>query len=212
MSIYLKHGKRLFDFVFAFMSLIILIIPIFVIAIVIKVSSPGPIFFVQNRVGKDGKIFNVIKFRTMKAQNQNKSPITVMGDKRITKIGNIIRKWKLDEIPQLWNVLKGKMSIVGPRPDVPGYADKLKGDDRQILLLRPGITGPSALKYADEEEILAQVEDPASYNDEIIYPDKVQINLKYLHSLSFKKDVSYICETFLTLFKKKRNIYPKKKI
>lgn len=123
--------------------------------------------------------------------------VTVQGDPRITPVGEFLRRWKLDEIPQLWNVLLGEMSFVGPRPDVQGYADKLKGDDRKILELRPGITGPATLKYRNEEEILAQQKDPDRYNDEVIFPDKVNINKQYLKEISFVKDIKYIIQTII---------------
>lgn len=141
----------------------------------------------------------MIKFRTM-VKNDGKNTISVKGDKRITKTGAFLRKYKLDELPELINVCLGQMSFVGPRPDVPGYADKLEGEDRLILLLRPGITGPATLKYADEETILAQVDDPVRYNDEVIYPDKVKINLKYYRQHNIWLDLKII---FATIFRKK---------
>lgn len=155
---------------------------------------PGKIFFVQDRVGKDGKLFRLVKFRTM-IENHSGGGITVKGDKRVTPLGAWLRKYKLDELPELWNVLKGDMSFVGPRPDVPGYADKLTGEAREILKLRPGITGPATLKYINEEEILASVEDPLKYNDEVIFPDKVRINLEYLRNQSFFGDIRLILKS-----------------
>ena len=148
---------------------------------------PGPVFFVQQRVGRHGKLFKLVKFRTMSV-NHNGGSISVKGESRITPFGKKLRNYKLDELPELWNVLKGEMSFVGPRPDVPGYADKLKGEDRKILLLKPGITGPASMKYTNEEEILAQQEDPVKYNNEVIYPDKVRINLEYLQRRTFFKN------------------------
>jgi lipopolysaccharide/colanic/teichoic acid biosynthesis glycosyltransferase len=123
------------------------------------------------------------------------SSISVAGESRITPLGAILRKYKLDELPELWNVLIGDMSFVGPRPDVPGYADKLEGEDRLILKLRPGITGPASLKYANEEDILAQVKDPIKYNDEVIFPDKVKINLDYYYHHTFIGDIKLIFQT-----------------
>lgn len=155
---------------------------------------PGPIFFTQKRVGQHGKLFTVIKFRTMSV-NHGGSTISIKGENRITPLGATLRKYKLDELPELWNVLKGEMSFVGPRPDVPGYADKLTGEDRKILELRPGITGPASMKYANEEEILAQQPDPVKYNDEVIYPDKVRINLEYIKRQSFWLDIRIIIYT-----------------
>lgn len=192
---YLRFGKRVFDFTVALVGLLHLSVPMGIIAILIWVTSGRPILFTQDRVGKDGKIFRVKKFRTMAMRQNNTNTVTVAGDKRITPIGKYLRRWKLDELPQLWNVLVGEMSLVGPRPDVPGYADKLQGDDRRLLLLRPGITGPATLAYRNEEEILAKVDDPVRYNDEVIYPDKVRRNLEYIEYCSLFKDLSFIWQT-----------------
>jgi lipopolysaccharide/colanic/teichoic acid biosynthesis glycosyltransferase len=168
-----------------------------IIAVSIWITSGSPIIFSQDRVGKNGKLFKVKKFRTMRVRSEVDSSITVAGDRRITPIGQFLRKWKLDELPQLWNVLVGEMSLVGPRPDVPNYADKLQGDERKILQLRPGITGPATLAYRNEEEILTKVSDPVQYNDEVIYPDKVRINLEYMKECSFRKDLYYIIKTVI---------------
>ena len=157
---------------------------------------PGPIFFVQQRVGKDGKLFPCHKFRSMSV-GHNGSSVSVAGESRITPLGAKLRKYKLDELPELWDVLIGNMSFVGPRPDVPGYADQLQGEDRIILTLRPGITGPATLKYRNEEELLATVEDPVKYNDEVIYPDKVRINRYYAKNYSFADDIKIIFCTVL---------------
>ena len=163
----------------ALIGLICLWPVLLVVAILIKVKMPGgPVLFTQHRIGKDGKLFTMYKFRSM-TMSHSGSSISVAGESRITPLGAVLRKYKLDELPELWNVLIGDMSFVGPRPDVPGYADSLQGEDRLILKLRPGITGPASLKYANEEEILATVNDPIKYNDEIIFPDKVRINLNY---------------------------------
>jgi lipopolysaccharide/colanic/teichoic acid biosynthesis glycosyltransferase len=157
---------------------------------------PGPVFFTQKRVGQHGKLFTMIKLRTMTV-NHGGSSISVKGESRITPLGAVMRKYKLDELPGLWNVLKGDMSFVGPRPDVPGYADQLEGEDRKILLLKPGITGPASMKYSNEEEILADQDDPVKYNNEVIYPDKVRINLEYLKNQSFILDLKIIIYTIL---------------
>jgi lipopolysaccharide/colanic/teichoic acid biosynthesis glycosyltransferase len=168
-----------------------------IVAILIKVKMPGgPAFFTQKRVGRNGKLFTMYKFRSMTVGHSGNS-ISVAGESRITPLGAVLRKYKLDELPELWNVLIGDMSFVGPRPDVPGYADKLEGDDRLILKLRPGITGPASLKYANEEDILAQVENPVKYNDEVIFPDKVRINLYYLENQSLWMDIKLIICTIL---------------
>ncbi len=147
--------KFLFDRIVSFFGLIFLSPVMLVVAILIRVKMPGgPVLFKQKRVGKDGKLFTMVKFRTMTV-NHGGSSVSVAGENRITPLGATLRKYKLDELPELWNVLKGDMSFVGPRPDVPGYADQLKGDDREVLKLRPGITGPASLKYRDEEEQIA---------------------------------------------------------
>lgn len=165
-----------------------------IVAALIKYKMPGPVFFIQKRIGLNGKEFKMIKFRTMKTDHGGNS-ISILGENRITPLGSSLRKYKLDELPELINVLKGDMSFVGPRPDVPGYADKLEGEDRLILKLRPGITGPASLKYANEEEILATVPDPVKYNDEVIFPDKVRINLEYYYTRSFIGDLKIIWRT-----------------
>jgi lipopolysaccharide/colanic/teichoic acid biosynthesis glycosyltransferase len=158
---------------------------------------PGPVFFRQYRVGKDAKLFKMVKFRSRQVGHHGSS-VSVKGESRITPLGATLRKYKLDELPELWNVLKGEMSLVGPRPDVPGYADMLTGNDRKVLSLRPGITGPASLKYSNEEELLALQEDPIAYNNEVIFPDKVRINLKYLEKQSLWLDLRMIVCTVLS--------------
>lgn len=188
--------KYIFDRLLAFVALLLLSPVLVATAAVIRASSPGPVFFRQKRVGKDGRLFTIIKFRTMVA-NDSANTVTARNDNRITREGAFLRKWKLDELPELINVLLGQMSFVGPRPDVPGYADLLTGDDRKILALRPGITGPASLKYYNEEEILAGVENPKEYNDRVIFPDKVRINLRYLDRISLREDLKIIIYTIL---------------
>lgn len=199
-------SKILFDKFFALFGLIMLSPVYLIVAILIKVKMPGPILFCQKRVGQHGRLFTVYKFRSMtvskKAETVGKSSkdatsIAAEEQSRITPLGEKLRKYKLDELPELWNVLTGDMSFVGPRPDVPGYADKLEGKDRDILKLKPGITGPASLKYRNEEELLAKVDNPKQYNDEVIYPDKVRINLYYLNHYSFMKDIQMIICTVL---------------
>ena len=168
---------------------------IFIAWIVATFETKSNGFFIQKRVGKDGKIFNVIKIKTMKKVEGIDTTITSSNDVRITKSGKFFRDTKIDELPQLINVLIGDMSFVGPRPDVPGYADKLEGEDRIVLSIRPGITGPASLKYKNEEEILASQNDPKWYNDKIIWPDKVRINKEYIKNWSLKKDIEYIIKT-----------------
>jgi lipopolysaccharide/colanic/teichoic acid biosynthesis glycosyltransferase len=162
----------------------------------IKLITPGPVFFSQKRVGQHAEIFTLHKFRTMKVDHQG-SAITVKGENRITSLGSFLRKYKLDELPGFWNILKGQMSLVGPRPDVPGYADMLNPQDRVILDLKPGLTGPATLKYSNEEEMLARQADPAEYNDRVIYPDKVRINKHYIENWSFLLDLKIIIYTVL---------------
>ena len=239
--------KWIFDRVVSLLGLLVLWPVLIVVAVLVKVKMPGgPAFFVQKRVGRHGKLFNCHKFRTMKPtpvpsqggreNKQGWSTVSVAGDSRITPFGAKLRHYKLDELPGLWDVLIGNMSFVGPRPDVPGYADKLQGDDRRVLELRPGITGPATLKYRLEDEMIAEwirkvkseelkVKSEGSlrekseenlmknlpkdidkmtdqelavwYNDNVIYPDKVRINLYYLDHYSFFKDIQMIFCTVL---------------
>ncbi len=189
--------KFLFDRTAALFGLVVLCPVLLIVAVLIRVKMPGgPVIFTQKRVGKNGRLFTMYKFRSMTVSHSGSS-ISVAGEKRITPLGAKLRKYKLDELPELWNVLIGDMSFVGPRPDVPGYADTLQGQDKDVLKLRPGITGPASLKYRNEEELLAKVENPQQYNDEIIFPDKVRINLYYLNNYSFIKDIQMIFCTVL---------------
>ena len=189
--------KWIFDRIASLIGLFFLWPVLLVVAILIKIKMPGgPAFFTQKRVGRHGKLFTMHKFRSMMVSHSGSS-VSVAGEARITPLGAKLRKYKLDELPELWDVLIGNMSFVGPRPDVPGYADQLKGDERRVLELRPGITGPASLKYRDEEELLAKVENPIDYNDTVIYPDKVRINLYYLDHYSFIKDIQMILCTVL---------------
>ena len=213
--------KFIFDRMAALFGLLLLWPVILVTAILVKIKMPGgPAFFVQKRVGKDGKLFNCHKFRSMTVKHSG-STVSVAGDSRITPFGAKLRHYKIDELPGLWDVLIGKMSFVGPRPDVPGYADKLTGADRDVLKLRPGITGPATLKYRVEDEMIAEfiskikneklkmingVEIPQGlsdqelaiwYNDTIIYPDKVRLNCYYYRNYSFIKDIQMIFATVL---------------
>lgn len=219
--------KWIFDRVAAFVGLLLIWWMFPIVAILIKIKMPGgPAFFSQKRVGKDGKLFTCHKFRTMTVKH-NGSTVSVAGDNRITPIGAKLRHYKIDELPGLWDVLIGNMSFVGPRPDVPGYADKLEGEDRDVLKLRPGITGPATLKYRVEDEMIAEFvsqikegknekvakfdnlpdfvsmtdqEIAVWYNDNVIYPDKVRLNCYYYRNYSFIKDIQMI---FATVFGKK---------
>jgi lipopolysaccharide/colanic/teichoic acid biosynthesis glycosyltransferase len=192
----MKILKYIFDRVTAFAGLMFLWPVMLIVAVLIKIRMPGPIFFVQQRVGRNGQLFDCHKFRTMTVGHHGSS-ISVAGEARITPLGATLRKYKIDELPELWDVLIGNMSFVGPRPDVPGYADRLQGEDRIILSLRPGITGPATLKYRNEEELLATVSNPQKYNDEIIYPDKVRLNRYYAEHYSFADDIRLIFCTVL---------------
>lgn len=232
--------KYCFDRIMALVGLVALCWLYPIVAILIKIKMPGPVLFVQKRVGKDGKLFNCHKFRTMRVndsvdgnqltvkgdrlanetenKNEGWSTVSVAGDSRITPLGAKLRHYKIDELPELWDVLIGKMSFVGPRPDVPGYADKLEGEDRVILKLRPGITGPATLKYRLEDEMIAdkvrEIENGELiienlpdgldkeklaewYNDNVIYPDKVRLNRYYYEHYSFLKDIQMIVCTVL---------------
>lgn len=203
--------KWMFDRLVSFIGLLLLWPVLVIVAVLVKIKMPGgPAFFVQNRVGKDGKLFKCHKFRTMTVKH-NGSTVSVAGDSRITSLGAKLRHYKLDELPGLWDVLIGNMSFVGPRPDVPGYADKLIGDDRDVLKLRPGITGPATLKYRLEDEMIAEYvaqkqkegdtrpvqEIAVEYNDTVIYPDKVRLNCYYYRNYSFMKDIQMIFCTVL---------------
>ena len=203
--------KWIFDRVVALIGLLVLWPVLLIVAVLVKVKMPGgPAFFVQKRVGLNGKLFKCHKFRTMTVKH-NGSTVSVAGDSRITPLGARLRHWKLDELPGLWDVLIGNMSFVGPRPDVPGYADKLAGDDRDVLKLRPGITGPATLKYRLEDEMISEYvakkqkdgdtrpmqEIAVEYNDNVIYPDKVRLNCYYYRHYSFIKDIQMILCTVL---------------
>lgn len=189
--------KFVFDRMAALLGLLLIWWLLIVVAVLIKVKMPGgPAIFKQTRIGRRGKPFTIFKFRTMTVGHGGSS-VSVAGESRITPLGAVLRKYKIDELPELWNVLVGDMSFVGPRPDVPGYADRLQGDDREVLELRPGITGPASLKYRNEEELLAAVDNPQEYNDTVIYPDKVRINRYYLHNYSFISDIKMILCTVL---------------
>ncbi|EGF59386.1 sugar transferase [Bacteroides fluxus] len=189
--------KSIFDRIASFFGLIFLFPVLIIVGILIHIKMPGgPVLFTQRRVGRHGKLFTMYKFRSMTVSHSGSS-VSVKGEGRITPLGAKLRKYKLDELPELWNVLIGDMSLVGPRPDVPGYADKLEGENRRILLLKPGITGPASLKYRNEEEILAEQENPQKYNDEVLFPDKVRMNIEYLDNWSFWNDIKIIIYTLL---------------
>lgn len=189
--------KSVFDRTVSFFGLIFFFPILIVVGILIRIKMPGgSVIFRQKRVGRHGQLFTMYKFRSMTV-NHSGTSVSVKGESRITPLGAKLRKYKLDELPELWNVLIGDMSFVGPRPDVPGYADKLGGESQRVLLLKPGITGPASLKYRNEEEILAEQENPQKYNDEVLFPDKVRINIEYLNKWSFWNDIKIIIYTIL---------------
>lgn len=209
MDIFNRVIKYLFDRLVAMIGLLVLALPLAVIAIMVKIAMPdGPVFYKQDRVGKDGKLFKIHKFRSM-SNEEECGNIAYPNRARITPLGAKLRHHKIDELPELWDVLIGNMSFVGPRPDVPGYADKLQGEDRVVLKMRPGITGPATLKYRDEEHLIesyvkhakangdTRSEDEIAqwYNDEVIYPDKVRINVEYYRHYSFINDIKIIFRT-----------------
>jgi len=192
-----RRLKRVFDFSLSLIGLFLSSILIFISWIVSSIDTSSNGLFTQQRIGEGGRPFTIFKIKTMVKVVGVDVTITSSGDVRITKIGAFFRRTKIDELPQLWNVLLGQMSFVGPRPDIVGYADKLVGDDRAILAVRPGITGPAQIAYRDEEELLADQSDSVSYNDDIIWPDKVRINREYVENYSFFKDLYYIWTTIL---------------
>jgi lipopolysaccharide/colanic/teichoic acid biosynthesis glycosyltransferase len=187
--------KRMFDIVLSIVGISLTWWLMLLAWITASIETKSNGLFMQTRIGRDGKPFKVFKIKTMKRVPDIQSTVTTSKDTRITKSGAFFRKTKIDELPQLFNVLFGQMSFVGPRPDVPGFADRLEGDDRIILSVRPGITGPASLKYKNEEALLAKQQDPERYNREVIWPDKVQINKQYVKEWSLKKDIKYILQT-----------------
>jgi len=191
--------KRFIDIVFSLLGLVILSWLIILLWLIATINTKSNGLFIQKRVGRYGKLFNLIKIKTMKNNHRINSTVTTETDSRITRSGKILRKTKLDELPTLWNVFIGEMSLVGPRPDVPGYADNLTGKDRMILNMRPGITGLATIEFANEEILLAKVDNPVKYNDEIIYPRKVELNLYYINNWSLWLDFKIIIKTIYRL-------------
>ena len=190
--------KRIFDLLFALIGFVFLAVPILILIIFATWSTGKFGWFGQQRIGRFGKPFTIFKIRTMTEDPDNEQFITLKDDPRITSFGKFLRKYKLDELPQLFNVLIGDMSLVGPRPDVAGYADKLSGNDRIILSVKPGITGPATLKFRDEEEVLSKQKNPKAFNDNVIWPEKVRINIRYIQNWSLWNDIIII---FKTIFK-----------
>jgi lipopolysaccharide/colanic/teichoic acid biosynthesis glycosyltransferase len=189
--------KRGFDLTFSALGLVLTGWLIGLAYILASIDTGKSGFFIQERVGREGRRFNVIKIRTMRDAVEISTNVTTARDPRITRLGRFFRRTKIDELPQLINVLLGQMSFVGPRPDVPGFADQLTGADRLILTVRPGITGPATLRFRDEEKLLARQPDPEAYNREVIYPEKVRLNREYVEHYSFARDLQYIIQTIL---------------
>lgn len=196
-------GMSRFSQLFLAIVALLLLLPLFVaVGLLIKILMPGPILFRQNRVGKDGKLFQIYKFRSMKINDEQIS-ITLEDDVRITPFGRFLRNSKIDELPQILNIIKGEMAIVGPRPDVPGYTDQLYGEDRIIMNVRPGLTGADSVVYPNEEKLLALQENPEEYYDKVLYPSKVAINVAYVKSRSSWGDWKIIFKTVWVLVKSK---------
>lgn len=191
--------KRAFDLVFSFLGLLLLFPVMSLTGLLIKLSSEGPALFRQQRIGRYGKPFTMYKFRTM-VLNHGGSSVSVLGERRITPLGAVLRKLKIDELPELWNIFIGDMSFVGPRPDMPEYVSLLLGEKRDILTIRPGLTSPASIKYANEEEILSRVSNPQKYFDEVIWPDKMEMNLEYIRNRSFIGDVNLIFRTVFGIY------------
>ena len=192
-----KFQKRLFDIVLSTAGICMTWWIMLIAWTIASFETKSNGLFMQKRIGKNAKPFTILKVKTMRSVQGTDTTVTTSRDKRITKSGILFRKFKIDELPQLFNILFGSMSFVGPRPDVPGFADKLQGEDKILLSLNPGLTGPASLKYKDEEEILSQQKEPEQYNRDVIWPDKVSINLNYMKEWSLKKDIIYIMRTIL---------------
>jgi len=187
--------KWFFDRTLSLVLLIVLMPVLLLVAIVILLTSGAPVFYIQERIGQNAKPFKLIKFRTMKGEEE--SPVAAAELNRITRVGRWLRRTKIDELPELLNIFVGDMSFVGPRPDVAGYADKLEGDDRRLLTMKPGLTGVASLKYRNEEDLLAAQPNPQEYNDKVIWPDKVRLNLLYMERQSLWLDVKVLICTAL---------------
>lgn len=198
---YARRGKRVFDCICSATGLVVLL-PVFaLVAVCIKLTSCGPVFYRQMRVGKGGRPFQIVKFRSMDGVASELSPgITVSGDKRITRVGRFLRRYKIDELPQLWNVFRGDMSLVGPRPELPKYVEDYSPEQKLVLCVRPGITDPASLAYRHEEEILSRYEDPEQVYRTQILPDKLAQDLEYIPAMSFRTDLHIIFATLSRSF------------
>jgi lipopolysaccharide/colanic/teichoic acid biosynthesis glycosyltransferase len=201
-NFYTGVGKRSLDIAVSGIALILVSPLLVILAACIKATSRGPVFFCQERVGRGGSRFNIVKFRTMVADANSKGPaITVGGDARVTRVGTVFRKYKLDELPQLWNVLKGEMSLVGPRPELPIYVALYTPAQVRVLSVRPGITDPASIAYRHEETVLAQQSDPERHYREDLLPQKLTLSLHYVKTLSFSSDMLILWQTVTSLFR-----------
>lgn len=189
----MKIVKIIFDYTLAIVLTVVFAIPMMLMWLISTIETNQNGLFMHNRIGQNGKLFKMYKIRTLKGSYKN--PITTDKTHQITRFGKFFIKYKLDELPQLFNILNGTMSFVGPRPDVPGYADELNGSDRLMLTVKPGITGPAQIKYRNENQLLKKSHDPIKLNDEVLWPDKVKINNDYVKNWSFRKDLSYLWRT-----------------
>lgn len=201
-TFYAKSGKRMVDSAAATIGLIVLSPVLLVLMLLVKLTSPGPVFYRQERVGRNGKIFRIVKFRSMFEDADKRGPaITSAGDHRITVLGHLLRRLKLDELPQLWNVLNGEMSLVGPRPEVPCYVESYSASQLRVLTVRPGITDPASIFYREEEKVLGSQPDPERYYRDVLLPDKLSMNLEYLDRISFSYDLFLVLRTTSSLFR-----------
>ena len=198
---YRRLGKRLIDIVASLVGLVLLSPVLIAVSILVKCTSPGPILYWQDRVGRGEKMFRIAKFRSMVAGADKKGPsITSSGDARVTRLGAILRKFKLDEFPQLWNVLRGEMSLVGPRPELPQYVANYTGEQRRVFSVRPGITDIASIRYRHEEELLGQSQNPEEFYRNVVLPQKLELNLRYIKQLSLSCDAKLIYLTLRSLF------------
>ena len=191
--------KRVFDIIASFCGIIILFPLIIIVSILIKITSKGPVLFKQIRVTKNGKLFKIYKFRTMRENSEGNKQITVGKDNRITGIGHILRKTKLDELPQLFNVLKGEMSLVGPRPEVPKYVELYTDEQIEILKVPAGITDYASIYFSNESELLGEVENPEEFYIKKIMPYKIELNKKYINEIGIMTDIKIIILTILKI-------------
>ena len=192
--------KRFLDIAFSLVGLLLLLPVMLLVAVAVRLDGPGPVFFRQERVGRGGEIFRIWKFRTMEPQAESQGPsITVAGDRRVTRVGRWLRRWKLDELPQLMNVFAGSMSLVGPRPEVARFVTLYDEEQRGVLAFRPGITDPATLAYLGEEDILDGVADWELYYESTVIPDKIAANLQYMSTATITSDLALLVRTVLRI-------------